>query len=86
METRIQAKDRVRVSTHSGDIFVDVSCVEWEQGLGISLHPFQNYLELRGKDSQLCVFCFRCKGDKKNADLGWWQDAEVVFSRNRVVK
>lgn len=86
VETKLHGTDRFRVSTNQGDNFIDVGGLEWEMGITIDTYPHFHYIEIREKDNQIRMFCFKNKGVKKDLDLGFWSDAKVVFSVNKVGK
>ena len=76
--------DRVRITTDQGNNFIDVNGLEWEMGIRVDGYPHFHYIEIREKEGQIATFYFRNKRAKQDMILEWWQDAEVVFSRNNV--
>jgi hypothetical protein len=86
MELTLHYNDCIRISTELGNNFIDVSGLEWEMGMRVSGYPYSHYIEVRVKDKRVATFYFRNKGVKKKIDLGWWNDAEVVYSINEVYK
>lgn len=84
MEVTLHQNDSFRVSTDMRNNFIDVSAMTYEAGIKVQSYPTFHYIEMREKDDQIATFYFKTKGIKKEVDLGWWQDAEVVFSRNKV--
>ncbi len=86
METRMTQEDRFRISTRQGCNYIDIEGMANEQGIKVIGHPLANYIEVRQKNSQICTFYFRNKRAKKDMDLGWWEDAVVVFAINVVLQ
>jgi hypothetical protein len=84
MDIVMRHSDSVRIITDQGNNFIDVNGMEWEQGIRVDGYPHFHYIELREKEGHLSTFYFRNKRAKHGMDLGWWQDAEVVFARNDV--
>jgi len=87
MELRIYPKDRIRItSDYKGQNFIDTEGMKDEIGMSIDLYPSFHYIEMREKDGMIRVFLFQKKGLKKYYDFGYWKDAEVVYSLNKVIK
>jgi hypothetical protein len=84
MELRLHSVDEFRVSTMQGSNFIDVRGLPNEAGIQVNSYPHFHYIEVRRKMGQVATFHFKNKRWKKETDLGWWNDAEVVFSVNEV--
>jgi len=84
VELKLNHEDHIRVVTDRGNNFIDVSGMPYEHGIRVSAYPHFHYIEVREKAGQIATFYFRNKGVKKDTDLGWWQDADVVWSKNEV--
>lgn len=86
MEIKLNAKDNIRVKTnYSDNIFIDVDSGKEEMFLGVTSLISNQYVEVRKKDNLIKIFYFKKKSHKKYSELGWWDDAEVIFSNNNVV-
>ncbi len=82
MDLTIRKEDNIRISSdYENNNFVDIRNVGYDS-LAINLYPNFSYIEIREKQNQLRTFIFQKKSYKKECDFGWWEDAEVVFSRN----
>ena len=84
MELSLNSNSRVRISTDSGDNWLDVKAGKNEDSLEVSFLVSQQYMEVRSKDGSICSFYFKSKRHKSYHDFGWWDDAEVVFANNQV--
>jgi hypothetical protein len=84
MNIHMNYKDRVRLSCYQDSNFIDVECLGHEQGLAVDAYPYFHYIEVREKKGAIRTFYFRSKRAKREMDLGWWADAEVVWSKNEV--
>lgn len=84
MEIKLYQNDSIRASTDGGDNFIDIKGMYWQSGIQVSLYPSFHYIEMREKNRQVAVFLFKNKGIKKDIDLGWWDDAKVIFAMNKV--
>jgi hypothetical protein len=84
MNIHMNQGDKARLSCYQGNNFIDVECLEHEQGLVVEAYPYFHYIEVREKERRIRTFYFRNKRAKKDMDLGWWADAEVVWSKNEV--
>lgn len=82
MEIKLQVNDRFRIyGDYAQDNFVDISRLFYD-AMAIDLHTASQYIEIRCKESQVRVFTFKKKSHKKECDLGWWEDAEVILAIN----
>lgn len=86
MEIKLYHNDRFRVRTGQESNFIDIGGMDWEAGITVDMYPHFHYIELRKKEWQVRLFLFKNKGVKKDIDLGWWSDAEVVYALNNVNK
>jgi hypothetical protein len=87
METRLYHKESIRIVVdHKRDNFIDITCEEFETAGGITLYPSMQYIEVRKKDSLIKIYTFKKRSDKKEFDFGWWNDAEVIYVINEVIK
>lgn len=87
MDLTLKKDDRLRIQNEpisNYRNFIDIS-KEGFNGLGVTLFSVFQYIEIRKKDDILKVFTFPNKSQKKEADLGVWSDAEVVFSLNKQI-
>ena len=86
MDVRIRNDEQLQItSSTNGDNFVRVQGFGYNS-LVIDLYaPFQ-YIEVRRKESNVRVFTFHKKSDKKECDFGWYEDAEVILAINDVNK
>lgn len=85
MDINLHSTDKFRISTERGKNFIDVSGMEFEIGLSVSLFPTFNYIEIRKHGNDIEIFIFRNKIAKKYYDFGeYWKDAEIVYSLNKV--
>lgn len=83
MELSMNSGDSIRLKNyHTG--FIDCTSECHEMVLGVSFLKGYIYMEIRQKGGQVKTFYFRKKSHKKDCDLGYWQDAEVIFSFNFV--
>lgn len=89
MELKLGNKESIRIITNqystTTENFIDVKALPDQ--MGIEITNWSNnvqYTELRLKNNQLALLVYRKKGDKKYTDLGYWEDAEVVYSINEV--
>ena len=85
MELKLNAQERMRISTDQGGNFIDVNCLKYESGIVVDSYPRFHYIEMRQKENQIRTFYFNNKSAKKLLNLGWWGDAEVIFAINNVV-
>jgi hypothetical protein len=85
MELKLTSVDRIQLSTYGGKNFVEVNGMVNEAGIQIIGCPTVHYIEVRKKAGQIATFYFNGKRWKKDTDLGWWADAEVVFALNNVI-
>jgi hypothetical protein len=82
MQIKMNFEEKLRIfSDYEGDNFVNVEVNEMSS-LMIDMFPRYHYVEIRKKEMMLRVFAWKRKSDKKQVDLGWWDDAEVVFALN----
>ena len=86
MEIKLNHNDSIRASTGQGSNIIDIRGMEWELGIQVNLYPHFHYIEMRKKEQMITVFLFKNKGVKKDIDLGWWKDADVIFALNEVNK
>ena len=86
MQLKLYSKNSIRVTTGvSEPNFLDIKSLEWEGGLMVeNWSDSKQYMEIREKNGQTAVFFFMRKSAKKDVDLGHWEDAEVIFSKNKV--
>ena len=84
MDIALHQGDSFRVSTDMRNNFIDVQCLKYELGFQVNGYTSFHYIEVREKDGMVATFYFKNKGAKKEADMGRWSDAEVVFARNNV--
>jgi len=88
MDLRLYAKQAVRIITHdilNESNFIDVRSLDFELGLMITNYSLgRQYIELRRKDNQIALLLFSKKSHKKDVDLGYWSDADIIFSLNEV--
>ena len=88
MDIKLHATQSVRVLTSytsANDNFVDIESLKDCTCLRITNWSLsQQYIEVRKKNNQIAMFLFKKKSDKKWTDLGYWEDAEVVYSINEV--
>ncbi len=84
MDITIRSSDKVRVQTNCGANFIDINGMEHEQGIRVDAYPHFHYIEIREKGGCLSIFYFSNKRAKKDVNLGWWEDAAVIFSKNEV--
>lgn len=84
MELKLYYNSRIRVITDLGNNFLDVNGLQDEVGFAIDAYPYMQYIEMRKKDGFVRTFYFKNKGVKKYIDLGYWEDAEVIFALNEV--
>ena len=88
MNLCLHSKQTIRISTKQQNSYIDIDCIEHEQGLSVEFHPSSSeyapykYMELREKDGHFIMFCFDKKSVKKHIDLNYWQDANVIWSKN----
>ena len=90
MEINLNQNDRFRVKTNRldncGENFIDINGLQWEAGIAVDMYPSFHYIEMRKKERGIRLFLFKNKGAKKDFDLGWWDDAEVIFALNEINK
>lgn len=86
MDLKLHATQQIRVKTGNENNFIDVDSGKDEICLGVSLHPSFHYIEIRKKGGHIKIFLFEKKGHKKYFDFGYWNDAEVVYANNEVLK
>ena len=88
MTVTLYGGEDVRIETkYSSDIhnFVDILSLKDAAGLRVTNWSLaEQYVEIRKKSNQLAMFIFNSKNIKHQTDLGYWTDAEVVFSINEV--
>ena len=88
MDIKLNAQESIRIFTHDYNgisNFVDVTSLNDQSGLRVTNHSLvHQYIEIRRKSTQIAIFLFPRKSFKKYANLGWWSDAEVVYSINEV--
>lgn len=86
MEITVKRDERLSVSSeiYPDNLTIDIYS-EPGQYLSVALQQFRQYIEIRKKENGVRVFIFNSKGEKKKADLGWWDDAEVIFALNEVL-
>lgn len=84
MEIHLDSEDRIRINADEQFNFIDIYH-EFYGNMSIDLHPGLHYIEIRRKDYQEKMFFFPKKSYKKDFDFGWWEDAEVVYSVNKVM-
>ncbi len=85
MEIKLNSVDKLRLTTgFKRKLFSDIDCGEFESSIGFSFLVSQAYFEVRKKDGQIKCFLFESKRNKKEINLGYWDDAEVIFANNEV--
>lgn len=84
MNLELSYDSRIRIQTDLGKNYIDVSGVQDQCGMAVDAYPFLHYIEIRKKNGYIRTFYFKNKGVKKDIDLGYWQDAEVIFALNEV--
>ncbi len=85
MKTVINDKEFLCVEVSGGDVFALCKGINYGYGMSINFNKYATYMEMREKDNQVRLFLFRNKRSKHETDLGWWSDAEVVWSKNEVI-
>lgn len=85
MNIKLNYKDQFRISTNQEQNFLDIRGLDHEAGIAVDSYPRFHYIEIREKLSGIRTFYFQTKRHKREYNFGWWEDAEVVFSRNNVV-
>ena len=82
---RLDQFERIRIfGDWKSDLFIDVSSLTDQIAMGIELYPSMQYIEIRRKHGVFMLFVFREKSDKKHYNFGFWEDAKVIFSSNKV--
>jgi len=84
MDLRLYHNSRIRIQTEQSKNFIDINGIQDECGIAIDAYPFLHYIEIRKKNGYVRTFYFKNKGIKKHIDLGYWEDAEVIFALNEV--
>ncbi len=88
MNIKLNSNEQIRIETSYTRIdnnFINITSLNDCIGLRITnWSNIRQYTEIRKKDNQIAMFIFKKKRDKKYANLGWWEDAEVVYSCNEV--
>ena len=84
MELKLNYCDRLRISTDRGENFIDISGMDNENGINVIAYPIATYIEIRKKDGKIATFFFKSKRHKKEANFGFWEDAEIIFALNEV--
>ena len=82
MEIHLNSTSTFRVRTGRESNFIDVHGCDWEGAIAFDFYPFFQYIEIRKKNGLVRVFAFESRRHKKDMDLGWWSDANVIFSIN----
>ena len=86
MEIRLYNKDRLRIKADTdGDNFINVSTDVNLESLTVDIYPIFHYIEMRLKNDTMQMFLFKKKSHKKHYDFGYFKDAEVVYSLNKVI-
>lgn len=84
MHLKLRRDDHFRVSCDSDENnFIDIQQVGYE-AMAMNLFPLFHYIEIRSKDNNLRLFTFKKKSHKKEYDFGNWENAEIVFTWNKV--
>lgn len=86
MDLKLYQLQKIRVQTGRENNFIDVDSGKDEIYLGVSLFPSFHYIEVRKKGGLIKIFLFEKKGLKKHFDFSWWEDADVVYANNEVLK
>ena len=83
MDIKLHTTDKIRIDGSYGslDNFIDITKPDYGS-IAINLYASFCYIELRKKGDRLKLFTFPKKSMKKDCDLGWWEDAEVVYAIN----
>ena len=85
MDIKIRQDDSLRIHCdHEERNFIDVQKVGYDS-MCVDMFPTFHYIEVREKENRVRIFNFPKKSYKKECDFGWWEDAEVVFSINKVI-
>jgi len=84
MEILVRANDKFRLSCDGGNNFIDIHGVNSEMGVLVNGYPRFHYIEIREKEGEIATFYLKKKSIKKDIDFGWWDDAEIIFTKNNV--
>ncbi len=86
METKLYGRDGMTIRAGNNDsLWCHLSSLENGYGIRVEALKSSTYMEVRIKENKIATFLFASKGEKKRINLGWWQDAEVVYSINEVI-
>jgi hypothetical protein len=86
METKLYSKEGITLKPgNDGRLWCHVSAIG--NGYGVRMESLTScaYMEIRKKENKVATFLFARKSQKRELDLGWWSDAEVVYSVNEVI-
>lgn len=85
MKINLFHKERLSVFgiSNQADVFIHITPRQMEDGLEVDLNSRNQYIEIRSMEGQTRMFLFKTKRAKKDADLGFWNDAEVIFALNQ---
>lgn len=85
MDLKLYTGDYVRVYAKDEDHFIDVLIAPEDNTVIVDLYPRFYLIEIREKDHQVRIFSFKTELDKLDYYYGWWEDAEIIYSKNEVI-
>lgn len=80
MNLHLHSEEKIRTSIYKDAVFIDIDCLEQEQGLCATAYGIQgHFIEIRKLGIEIKMFSFPSIEWYNDYDFGVWINAEIIY-------